>query len=99
MRAFGIHHLPVDGRPNCVRFIGSPYNAFVEDCRSMQVNAHSRGRTSRGECPLVVKALLVKFEINEQDFLGELNRDTKPKPELPKEPRNNQGKEAPPLVN
>ena len=99
MRAFDIHNLQVEGRPNCVRFIGSPYNAFVEDCRSMQINCHARGKTSRGVCPLVIKSILEKFEIPEEDFLYALNTGARPKPSVPEGVPNNEDADPPPLVN
>jgi hypothetical protein len=100
MRAFDIHNLQVEGRPNCVRFIGSPYNAFVEDCRSMQVNCHARGKTGRGVCPLGIKALLDKFEIPEEDFLAALNTGSRPKPNAPADVSSEEESGLrPPLVN
>ena len=59
----------VEGRPYSVRFIESPYNPFVEDCRSIQVSAHNRGTRMS---PHNIKAVLAKFEIKEPDFLEAL---------------------------
>jgi hypothetical protein len=51
--------------PYWVRFIGSPYNPFVDGCASIRVMAHHKGtRVS----PLVIKAVLEKFEITDERF-------------------------------
>lgn len=73
MRAFGIQSEPVVGRNNTVRFMESPYNPFVEDCRSVQVPAHNRGTHV---CPLVIKAIIDKFGIREQDFIAQVVTDS-----------------------
>ena len=59
----------VEGKPYAVRFVGSPYNTFVEDCRHIQIFTHHRGRSVS---PHNVKAVLAKFEIEEADFLEAL---------------------------
>lgn len=84
MRAFGVQSEPVVGRSYAVRFMGSPYNPFVEDCRSIQVTAHNKGRLVS---PLVIKSVLEKFEIKEPDFIEEVHRDSRnPKFEFPEHP-------------
>jgi len=80
MRAsFGIVSEEVDGKPWAVRFVGSPYNTFVEDCRHIQMFTHNRGRSVS---PHNVKAVLAKFNIEEADFLEALfpNRPQSPVP-------------------
>lgn len=67
--SFSIVSEPVDKKPYAVRFIGSPYNPFVEDCRNIQIFTHNRGRSVS---PHNVKAVLAKFEIEEKDFLDAL---------------------------
>jgi hypothetical protein len=52
-----------------VRFIGSPYNPFVAECSSITATAHHRGG-SRGlqVAPIMVKQVLRKFGITENEF-------------------------------
>ena len=71
MRAFNVRHLPGE-KAYSIRFVGSPFNSFVEDCRSILVYTHSRGSSYLS--PLNVKSILNKFEIQESDFLEELNK-------------------------
>jgi len=67
MRAsFDIVTEVVDGKPYAIRFVGSPYNTFVEDCRSIQVFTHNRGRSVS---PHNIKAVLAKFDISEKTFM------------------------------
>src|SRR5437870_9051541 len=71
---FGILSEPVEAsietKPYWVRLIGSPYNAFVEECRSIRVMAHNRGRLV---APIVIKQVLEKFAITEAEFRGAYN--------------------------
>lgn len=60
----------VDDKPYAVRFIGSPFNTFVEDCRSIQVFTHNCGLKMS---PHNIKAVLAKFEITEAAFLESLS--------------------------
>jgi hypothetical protein len=55
----------IDGKPHYVRLIGSPFNSFVEGCRSIGVMAHDRGRRIS---PHNIKQVLEKFKFNESDF-------------------------------
>lgn len=56
----------VDGKPYAVRFVGSPYNTFVEDCRHIQIFTHNKGRSVS---PHNIKAVLAKFNIGEKTFM------------------------------
>jgi hypothetical protein len=67
--SFSIVSEPVDGKPYAVRFIGSPYNTFCEDCRHIQIFTHHRGQSVS---PHNVKAVLAKFEIEEKEFMEAL---------------------------
>lgn len=70
MRAcFQIVTEPVDGKPYAIRFMGSPYNPFCEETRSIQVFGHNRGSKMS---PHNIKAVLAKFEITEATFLESL---------------------------
>jgi hypothetical protein len=64
--SFSIVTEQVVGKPYSVRFVGSPYNTFVEDCRAIQIFTHNRGRTVS---PHNTKAVLAKFEIEEALFI------------------------------
>jgi hypothetical protein len=67
--SFAVATEPVNNKPYAVRFVGSPYNTFVEDCRHIQIFAHDRGRVVS---PHNIKAVLVKFDIEESLFLDAL---------------------------
>jgi len=70
----GVTSEPVEGRPYSVRFVGKPYNTFVPDCPSKQVFAHQKGKTlPLMLSPHVIKAVLAKFDIEEEDFLNIIN--------------------------
>jgi len=61
-------------RPYKIRFIGSPYNANVADCRSLVVSAHHRaGSRGMQVAPIAVYHILRKFEIAENDFRNAYN--------------------------
>lgn len=61
-------------QPYKIRFIGSPYNAFVADCRSLVITAHHRaGSRGMQVAPIVVSHILRKFEIPENDFRNAYN--------------------------
>ena len=62
---YGILHEPVVRRPNWFRFIGSPYNAYAEECRSISMMAHNRGTRFS---PHHIKQVLAKFRIDEEHF-------------------------------
>lgn len=78
MRAsFDIVTEVVDGKPYAVRFVGSPYNTFVEDCRSIQIFTHNRGRSVS---PHNIKAVLAKFDIGEKTFMEAAFSNRSPNP-------------------
>lgn len=81
---FGIAHESMEDKPYYVRFIGSPYVPFVEDCRSLGVMAHHRGTKVS---PYNIKQVLTKFDITEEQFRDGYNSfflgDTHP-PEPPR---------------
>ncbi len=53
-----------------LRFMGKPYNAAVQDCRSVRVMAHNRGTKVS---PYHIKHILEKFGIEESDFRAAYN--------------------------
>jgi len=67
--SFSIVSERVDGKAYAVRFVGSPYNTFCEDCRHIQIFTHNRGQTVS---PHNTRAVLAKFEIEEKDFMDAL---------------------------
>lgn len=79
MRALEIYHEPVVGKQYCFRFTGSPYNCFVEDCRSIQVMAHNKGRAVS---PLNLVSILIKFDISEEAFFEAYDRISEAVPSL-----------------
>ena len=62
---FGIQAEMIPDRPYAVRLVGSPFNPFVEECRSLTVYAHNRGSNVS---PLNILAVLEKFSIKLPDF-------------------------------
>ena len=68
---FSILHEPVKGRPYWFRFTGSPYNPFVDECRSLSVMGHNRGTRLS---PHHIKHILAKFGIEEAQFKDAYNR-------------------------
>ncbi len=67
----------VEGKEYAVRFVGSPYNTFVEDCRNIQIFTHHRGRSVS---PHNIKAVLAKFEIDEKSFMEAAFSNRPPSP-------------------
>jgi len=71
LKGFGVYaELPEDSR-FAVRLVGTPYNSFVPDCKSIRIMAHNRGTMVS---PLVIKQVLEKFAIAEMEFLEILAR-------------------------
>jgi hypothetical protein len=60
----------VEGSSYLYKFIGKPYNCFVQDCPSRIIPTHHRGTKFS---PLCLKCLLDKFEISEQEFKDAYN--------------------------
>ncbi len=75
--SFDIVTEAVDGKPYAVRFVGSPYNPFVEDCRHIQIFTHNRGRSVS---PHNIKAVLAKFDIGEKAFMEAAFSNRPPSP-------------------
>ena len=76
---FGILNEVVPRRIYAIRLIGSPYNAFVSECRSIQVMAHHRGKAQPAHIsPHHIRAVLNKFNIQEKDFLDALTGKPSP---------------------
>jgi hypothetical protein len=75
---FDVLSEPVAGKPYAIRLIGSPYNAFVPDCRSIQVMTHNRGTSPALVSPHNIKRILAKFDIPEDDFLISISNIQKP---------------------
>lgn len=80
--SFDIVHETVEGKPYAVRFVGSPYNTFVEDCRHIQIFTHNKGRSVS---PHNIKSILAKFNIDEKVFMEAAfsNRPPTPIPSSP----------------
>jgi hypothetical protein len=62
---FGIQAQMVPDKAYAVRLVGSPFNPFAEECRSITVYAHNRGAVVS---PLNTLSVLEKFSIPLEDF-------------------------------
>lgn len=65
---FAILHEAVDGKPHWFRFMDSPYNPYVS--KSLSVMTHHEGKKLS---PLVIKQVLAKFDIKEEQFRSAYN--------------------------
>ncbi len=70
--AFDVASEVTPSRPYFVRLIGSPYNSFVEGCKSIGVMAHDRGSKIS---PHNIKQVLLKFDLTEAQFREAYNAD------------------------
>lgn len=66
---FEVLHESSKEKPYWYRFIGSPYNPFCSECRSITVIAHNRGTKLS---PLLIRQILATFGIGENEFLEAL---------------------------
>jgi len=57
-------------QPYGVRFVGSPYNTFLPDCRSLVIFAHNRGTMIS---PISIQRVLDKFGKTSDEFRAAYN--------------------------
>jgi hypothetical protein len=63
---FSIYTEDVEGKSYAKRFVGSPYNTFVQECRSIVVYTHNK--CPERLSPHSVLAVLSKFGIAKDDY-------------------------------
>lgn len=70
----------VPGRPYAVRYTGQPYDHSNEETKSIQVSSHAKGAMLS---PLVIFAVLEKFDIPEAAFAAAIASATQAVEEFP----------------
>jgi hypothetical protein len=63
---FSIYTEEVEDKRHAKRFVGSPYNTFVPDCRSIVIYTHNR--IPERVSPHSVLAVLAKFQIAREEY-------------------------------
>ena len=78
--SFSIASAQSDANPKLTRFIGAPFNQFVETCRATSVAPHDGGTKIS---PHNILAVLTKFDIPVKDFLEALYNKGESAPPTP----------------